>query len=56
MTNRFPQTRKHFHPRDVFSARGQGRPMRASDVILCFTLMMLSVALLASLVIHLFAA
>lgn len=55
MTKLFRQVRRHFYPRAGYPARGPGGSMRASDIILCFTVMMLSVALLAAAVIHLFA-
>ncbi len=48
--------RTHIHPRAAFTARGLGKPPRASDAILGMTLVLLSVGLIALVLTNLFAA
>ena len=52
----FHDVRRHIHPWADFSARGPGRPVLASDIILGMTLVMLLVALVAYALTHLFTA
>ena len=56
MAHRLQELRRYVHPRADFLARGPDRPMRASDIILGMTLVMLLVGLVAFALTQLFTA